>query len=172
MKENYPNYLPYQFHWTPQSVDWEPQLPNKKMKTLFLWNMSKSRRLTLIFFPDNSLSLWQLIHGISSFCLQGRNTPKLFGSISQPLTSAAWRTRIGSCPMKWFSQSGRHLRLTLPTIGIGIIRFAGFPFQWGVIYALGQTSLKARYTANLLACWLETVTGSRSRRLRKQKKRE
>ena len=50
MKENYPNYLPYQFRLRPQSVDREPQLPNKKMKTMFLWNMSKSRRLTSTFF--------------------------------------------------------------------------------------------------------------------------
>ena len=52
MKENYPNYLPYQFHWRPQSVDWDSQLSHKKMKTMFLWNMSKSRRLTSTFFPD------------------------------------------------------------------------------------------------------------------------
>ena len=32
-------------------VDREPQLPNKKMKTMFLSNMSKSRRLTSTFFP-------------------------------------------------------------------------------------------------------------------------
>ena len=34
-----------------QSVDGDAQLPNKKMKTLFFWNMSKSRRLTSTFFP-------------------------------------------------------------------------------------------------------------------------
>ena len=77
MKENYPIYLPYQFHWRPQSALGDPQLPNKKMKTLFLWNMLKSRRLTLIFFPDNSLSLWQLIHGISSFLLAGKKYSKI-----------------------------------------------------------------------------------------------
>ena len=51
MKKNYQIYLPYQFHRGPQSVDREPQFPNKKMKTIFLWNMSKSRRLTSTFFP-------------------------------------------------------------------------------------------------------------------------
>ena len=51
MKENYPIYLPYQFHWRPQSALGDPQLPNKKMKTPFLSNMSKSRRLTSTFFP-------------------------------------------------------------------------------------------------------------------------
>ena len=51
MKENYQIYLPYQFHWRPQSVGGDAQLPHKKMKTLFLSNMSKSRRLTLTFFP-------------------------------------------------------------------------------------------------------------------------
>ena len=51
MKENYQIYLPYQFHWRPQSLDRVSKLSNKKMKTLFLWNMSKSRRLTSTFFP-------------------------------------------------------------------------------------------------------------------------
>ena len=39
MKENYKIYLPYQFHWRPQSALGDPQLPNKKMKTRFLSNM-------------------------------------------------------------------------------------------------------------------------------------
>ena len=51
MKENYQIYLPYQFRFRPQSVDRDTQLPHKKMKTMFLWNMSKSRRLTSTFFP-------------------------------------------------------------------------------------------------------------------------
>ena len=51
MKENYQIYLPYQFHWRPQSVGGDAQLSHKKMKTLFLTNMSKSRRLTSTFFP-------------------------------------------------------------------------------------------------------------------------
>ena len=50
MKENYQIYLPYQFHWRPHSVDWDAQLSHKKMKTTFLSNMSKSRRLTSTFF--------------------------------------------------------------------------------------------------------------------------
>ena len=54
MKENYQIYLPYQFHWRPQSAGRDPQLPNKKMKTMFLSNMSKSRRLTSTFFPISS----------------------------------------------------------------------------------------------------------------------
>ena len=54
MKANYQIYLPYQFHWRAQSVDWNAQLSYKKMKTMFLSNMSKSRRLTLTFFPINS----------------------------------------------------------------------------------------------------------------------
>ena len=53
MKENYQIYLPYQFHLRAHSVDREPKLPNKKMKTMFLSNMSKSRRLTSTFFPTN-----------------------------------------------------------------------------------------------------------------------
>ena len=56
MKENYKIYLPYQFCLRAQSVDWEPQISNKKMKTLFLSNMSKSRRLTSTFFPIKILS--------------------------------------------------------------------------------------------------------------------
>ena len=32
MKENYQIYLLYQFHWNPQSVDWQPQLMQKKKK--------------------------------------------------------------------------------------------------------------------------------------------
>ena len=51
MKENNQIYLPYKFHWRPQSAGWDSQLPHKKMKTLFLSNMSKSRRLTSTFFP-------------------------------------------------------------------------------------------------------------------------
>ena len=51
MKKNYQIYLPFQFHWRAHSVDREPQLSHKKMKTLFLSNMSKSRRLTSTFFP-------------------------------------------------------------------------------------------------------------------------
>ena len=51
MKENYQIYLPYQFHWRVHSALWDPQLSNKKRKTMFLWNMSKSRRLTSTFFP-------------------------------------------------------------------------------------------------------------------------
>ena len=51
MKENYQIYLPYQFHRRPHSVDWDPQLANKKIKTMFLSNMSKGRRLTSTFFP-------------------------------------------------------------------------------------------------------------------------
>ena len=34
----------------------EPQLPSKKIKTLFLSNLSKSRRLTSTFFPIKDLS--------------------------------------------------------------------------------------------------------------------
>ena len=51
MKENYQINLPYQFHLRAHSVDREPKLSHKKMKTMFLWNMSKSRRLTSTFFP-------------------------------------------------------------------------------------------------------------------------
>ena len=51
LKENHQIHLPYQFHWRPQSVDRDPQLPLKKMKTQFPSNMSKSRRLTSTFFP-------------------------------------------------------------------------------------------------------------------------
>ena len=51
IKENYQIYLSYQFHWRPHVVGGDPQLPNEKMKTLFLSNMSKSRRLTSTFFP-------------------------------------------------------------------------------------------------------------------------
>ena len=55
MKENYQIYLPYQFHWRLHSVGGDSQLPHKKMKTLFLSNMSKSRRLTSTFFPTRQL---------------------------------------------------------------------------------------------------------------------
>ena len=51
MKENYQIYLPYQFHLRAHSLDREPKLSHKKMKTMFLSNMSKSRRLTSTFFP-------------------------------------------------------------------------------------------------------------------------
>ena len=48
-EENYQIDFPYQFRLRDQSLDGDAQLPNKKMKTLFLWNMSKSRRLTSTF---------------------------------------------------------------------------------------------------------------------------
>ena len=41
----------YQFHMRPYSVGRDSQLPHKKIKTQFLSNMSKSRRLTSTFFP-------------------------------------------------------------------------------------------------------------------------
>ena len=53
MKENYQIYLPYQFRLRDQSVGGDSQLSNKKMKTMFLSNMSKSRGLTSTFFPDH-----------------------------------------------------------------------------------------------------------------------
>ena len=61
MKKNYQIYSPYQFHWRPQSVGGDSQFPPKKMKTLFLSNMSKSRRLTSTFFPiiDCDYRLWR-----------------------------------------------------------------------------------------------------------------
>ena len=55
MKENYQIYLPYQFHRRPQSAGWVPRFPHKKMKTMFLSNMSKSRRLTLTFSRQTRL---------------------------------------------------------------------------------------------------------------------
>ena len=57
MKENYQIYLPYQFHSRPHLLGGDAQLPHKKMKTMFLLNMSKSRRLTLTFFPTIRLCL-------------------------------------------------------------------------------------------------------------------
>ena len=54
MKENYQIYLPYQIHWRPQSAGRDPPLSHKKMKTPFRSNMSKSRRLTLTFFPTST----------------------------------------------------------------------------------------------------------------------
>ena len=41
-KKNYQFYLPNQFHWMPQSLGGDSQLPHKKMKTPFLSNKSKS----------------------------------------------------------------------------------------------------------------------------------
>ena len=52
MKENYQIYLPIQFCPRVQSLDRVPRLSQKKMKTLFLWNMSKT---DFDFFPDNQL---------------------------------------------------------------------------------------------------------------------
>ena len=55
MKENYQIYLPYQFHWRPHSLDRVLKILNEKIKTMFLSNMSKSRRLTSTFFPTKSV---------------------------------------------------------------------------------------------------------------------
>ena len=60
MKENYPIYVSCKFYWTLQSAGWDFKLSHKKIKTLFLSNMSKSRRLTQTFFPDNAPFLWNL----------------------------------------------------------------------------------------------------------------
>ena len=51
MKMNYQIYLPHQFRLRDQSAGWDSQLSNKKIKTMFLSNMSKSWRLTSTFFP-------------------------------------------------------------------------------------------------------------------------
>ena len=66
MKENYQIYLPYQFHWRAHSVGGDAQLPHKQMKTLFLSNMSISRRLTSTFFPINATSLYQLFFKVKT----------------------------------------------------------------------------------------------------------
>ena len=55
MKENYQIYLLYQFHWRPHSLNRDPQLPHKKMKTLFLEYVKKSKT-DFDFFPDKLLS--------------------------------------------------------------------------------------------------------------------
>ena len=57
MKENNQIYLSYKFHWRPQSALGDSQFFNKKMKTLFLLNMSKSGRLTSTFFRLKGQSL-------------------------------------------------------------------------------------------------------------------
>jgi len=66
MKENNQIYLPYQFHWRPQSAGRDPQLSHKKMKTMFLSNMSDWLRL---FFPTRkkrlaaySNFLWSMVN--------------------------------------------------------------------------------------------------------------
>ena len=51
MKENYQIYLPYQFLLRDQSVNSDKKFSHKKMKTMFLLNILKSRRLTSTFFP-------------------------------------------------------------------------------------------------------------------------
>ena len=51
MKENHQIYLLYQFCLKDQLVDGDAQISYKKMKTLFLSIMSKSRRLISTFFP-------------------------------------------------------------------------------------------------------------------------
>ena len=70
MKENYQIYLPYQFHQRPHSVDRDAKLSNKKMKTMFLSNMSKIRRLTSTFFPikhEGSMILFPLSYRMSLY---------------------------------------------------------------------------------------------------------
>ena len=46
MKENYQIFLPYQFRLSAHLLDQEPEFSHKKTKTMFLWNLSKRRRLT------------------------------------------------------------------------------------------------------------------------------
>ena len=65
MKQYYQIYLPYQFHQKPHPARSVFKLSNEKMKTMFLLNMSKSRRLTSTFFPTNRFiptDLYQKIH--------------------------------------------------------------------------------------------------------------
>ena len=66
MKENYQIYLPYQFYPRVQSVGGDAQLAHKKMKTLFLSNMSKSRRLTSTFFPITAIPILESCHSSPS----------------------------------------------------------------------------------------------------------
>ena len=56
MKENYQIYLSYQFHWRPQSAGRDPQLSHKKMKTMFLSNMSTSQKTDFDFFLEKKES--------------------------------------------------------------------------------------------------------------------
>ena len=72
MKENYQIYLPYQFHLRAQSAGGDAQLSRKKMKTLFLSNMSKSRRRTSTFFPIMLYFLLPQIQILLS-CQHGEN---------------------------------------------------------------------------------------------------
>ena len=51
MKGNYLIYLPYQFCFKDQSLDWEPQLLNKKMEYV------KKSNTDFNFFPNERLSL-------------------------------------------------------------------------------------------------------------------
>ena len=73
MKENYQIYLPYQFHRRAHSVGQDPQLSHEKMKTLFLSNMSKSRRLTLTFFPIKSSWFSKRRYGLTPQPMDGWN---------------------------------------------------------------------------------------------------
>ena len=50
MKQNHQIHLPLVLSKASQLIDREPQISNKKMKTMFLWNMSMSQRL----FPEYS----------------------------------------------------------------------------------------------------------------------
>ena len=69
MKENYQIILPCRFHPKEQSVNWVSKLCHKKIKTMFLWNASKSRRLTSSFFPIKTIYVIKLpqCHMINCF---------------------------------------------------------------------------------------------------------
>ena len=63
-----------------EDEDEEPRLPHKKMKTLFLSNMSKSRRLTSTFFPMIVI-FWKSEDRISS----KKDISYFFKKLSYPL---------------------------------------------------------------------------------------
>ena len=52
MKENYQIYLPYQFHWRPQSAGWVPRILNKKIKKPVFLEYVKKLKTDFDFFPD------------------------------------------------------------------------------------------------------------------------
>ena len=95
IKENYPINLPYQFHWRPQSALGDPQLSHKKMKTPFLSNMSKSRRLTSTFFPTTVRTVRPLEDykqlNLMHFSISTRSVSSSHGLISRIMLDLAMR---------------------------------------------------------------------------------
>ena len=150
MKENYQIYLPYQFHWRAQSALGDSQLPHKKMKTTFLWNMSKSRRLTSTFFPIT----WYPAHQnrITSTSLASRHWHQTFLALETQLYKRLCPSVGRSvCPsVEVIELKTRKTRIFDASVGImWVCECVGGIWRWGWVEVCQLLLLSCRNTLRI-----------------------